>query len=383
MADIRHRFTSASRFRSIRDLRLYCAWVPPRHMKFSEALEVYSIPVIGLRELLESLPHLKSLELSHDYIQSSSTGPRRLDGSRRLERLVFVCRTGTIFDPDPYIDILHLFHEVTRLEFHKLPDPSSGGKQRRFADISSTPALFDTFPIVQSVEFACSSSEAVATVLDALFNNIDTASLLKLTFRRLHFRPKEALHTVLPYFLSHCTNLESLTCDPALFRLIRNLALPRLRELNVHGKLRFDETQRVVFTLPGEQAQFTNVNILRSGWLDIFHTIPDLVLPTLERIFIHFDLHHTRLSQTARNRTSWGRAETDLLDTLHSTTVDFWSFLDRLVGRAKSISVHMELHIPAWEGHVLHKERYLQLIQAVAESRMPAAAKDAVEFYVS
>ena len=393
VVNMRQQFMDTSRFWGVRDLRMFCTWIPPNNMKRAITLKRYPIQPTEFQGLLESLPRLRSLELSLEYVPSFPRHPSPLNGPRKLERLTFNCRQGVPFDPTPAMDILHLFHEITSLEFHKLPDPVAF---ERTIQNSSDPLSIHVscrdvnppqplVPFVESVELSQSSSSSVALALSYLSRNINMESLTKLSLSKLHFRPEEVLREALPDFLSICPNLESMTCDPALFRFMRGVVLPNLRELNVHGKLRFDEPQHIYFHVPGEPDQIlTSVSVARSGWLDFFYAIPYLVTtPSLENICLHFDLCYPQLSQATSNRASWGKAETNLLDTLHSTVTDFWSFLDRLVGRAKSTTMHMEFHIPTRGGRVSDKERFLEILRIIAESRMSQTAKDAVVFYAS
>lgn len=377
MESVLHRFHTTTRFSGIRDLRLSCTCASSQHTYGSGLRYKLPISVANLRDLLASLPHLKNLELSHGSMQSASSPLPCLDGPRRLDKIVFISGGDAAFNPGPYVEILQLFESISETEFHHLPDP--GLAVRGIHPTRPSNPAPSNLPRVQSLQFLRSSSEAVAAVLEAMVARIDMLSIRNLAIQNTHFRPMEMLQTALPQFLSLCVSLETLTCDPRLLRFARQVALPNLCKLEIHGKLRLDETQRCTFWPPGEPPRLTSVNVLRSGWLEIFHAIPHLDLPSLQTIYIHYDLTNPKLSQATAERGSAGASGTDLLNTLNSPVADFWPFLDRLIGRAKFISVHMELHLPSPDV----KEQYLQIIQVIAETRMSDVAKGAIQFYVS
>ena len=213
-----------------------------------------------------------------------------------------------------------------------------------------------------------------------MVSEVDVLFLRSLTIQRIHFRPWEMLQTALPQFLSLCVSLETLICDPRLLRFAHQVTLPNLIKFEIHGNLRLDEPQECTFRSPGGDSQLTSINVLRSGWLEIFHAIPHLSLPTLESLYIHYNLSDPRLREVEDVEDSLADTSiNDLLITLDSTKVDFWPYLNRLIGKAKFISLHMELHYPTED----IKEESLQVIQVNAATGMSDAAKDAIQFYVS
>ena len=119
-----HRLSTSPRLSSVRDLCLRCARVLRTQNTCRLNLRYEpQISVVSLRGLLDSLPHLRNLEISHDYIQPASSPLSCLDGPRKLDKVVFICQGNAPFGPEPYIDILRLFESISEVEFHHLPDP--------------------------------------------------------------------------------------------------------------------------------------------------------------------------------------------------------------------------------------------------------------------
>ncbi|KIP10501.1 hypothetical protein PHLGIDRAFT_232010 [Phlebiopsis gigantea 11061_1 CR5-6] len=383
--DMLHRLSTIARISSIRDLRLLCTCTLPQHISYNGLRYTPPIYAASLRDFLASLPHLKTLEISHHYIQSAPSPLSSLDGPRRMVKVVFIGREKTVFNPEAYVDILQLFEVISVVEFLHLPDPAWITPSVESPGHISPPTL----PQIQSLQFSQSSSQAVATTMKTISSRVDMLSIRNLSIQNVCFRPEEMLQAAFPQFLSRCTSLETLNCDPHLLRFTRHATLQNLRKIEIYGKLHLEKTQMGVFFAPvlGEPPQPTSQNVLRSGWLEIFYAIPLLDLPSLESIYICFDLFIPKLNQVNRRRYPSGTSEIDLLNTLNSPATNFWPFLDRLIGKAKSISLHMELHLPICDCNVLDtpdmKEQYMQIIQGIAEARMSLLAKQTIQFFVS
>lgn len=360
--DLRQAIADSSRLRtSLRHLKVFFAWHSTTSPGQEPQVKVVATQPSELVALVDLLPQLHSLQLSHVKLECDPPGYTAGSSKQRcLEKLTFHCPWSRDFNMEVYVDLLRHFHSIDVVQFHEFFNYTMPSAPQTLSSPSSSPPL----PHIHALEFSLCTSSSAAYILTSLQDTIDLPALTRFQILHTNIRPGCALPTALPAFFARTPALHTLACDRTLFPFL-SAPPPALATLRLHGRQFLD-------------LRLCIASIRPTDWPAVFAPpAPLLAAPRLAALEVAFALEKL-LGRAHDGAPVFGRVAEEVRAVLEGLA---WPPVERAARAVPQFTLRFVLGLSD-EPPPAEKARMLRMMREVVERRMPESLREIVKLEV-